>query len=78
MWLAPAEWQIVRFTLGVCALSTLLILPIGLALAWLLARPGVTAPIVSATNLEQLQDLVAATRLDLEPSSIAQLDQASA
>ena len=56
MWLAPAEWQIVRFTLGVCALSTLLILPIGLALAWLLARrswPGksfvetlVTLPLV--------------------------------
>ncbi len=45
MWLAPAEWQIVRFTLGVCALSTLLILPIGLAVAWFLARrswPGKT------------------------------------
>jgi molybdate transport system permease protein len=38
MWLAPAEWQIVRFTLGVCALSTLLILPVGLAIAWPLAR----------------------------------------
>lgn len=45
MWLSAAEWQIVRFTLGVCALSTLLILPIGLAVAWLLARkswPGKT------------------------------------
>lgn len=45
MWLAPAEWQIVRFTLGVCALSTLLIAPIGLAVAWFLARknwPGKT------------------------------------
>lgn len=38
MWLAPAEWQIVRFTLGVCALSTALILPVGLGVAWLLAR----------------------------------------
>lgn len=39
------EWQIVRFTLGACALSTLLILPFGLAIAWLLARrrwPGKT------------------------------------
>jgi molybdate transport system permease protein len=36
--MSPEEWQIVRFTLGVSALSTLLILPLGLALAWLLAR----------------------------------------
>jgi len=56
MWLTPAEWQIVRFTLGACTLSTLLILPIGLAIAWPLARyrwPGkllvetlVTLPLV--------------------------------
>lgn len=56
MWLTPAEWQIVRFTLAVCALSTLLILPFGLAVAWPLARyrwPGkllvetlVTLPLV--------------------------------
>ena len=32
------EWQVIWFTLGVCALSTLLITPFGLALAWLLAR----------------------------------------
>ena len=53
---APAEWQIARFTLAACALSTLLILPIGLATAWSLARyrwPGklfletvVTLPLV--------------------------------
>lgn len=36
--MSPEEWEIVRFTLGVSALSTLLILPPGLALAWLLAR----------------------------------------
>lgn len=36
--ISPAEWQIVRFTLGACALSTLLILPIGIAVAWPLAR----------------------------------------
>lgn len=36
--MSPEEWQIVRFTLGVSALSTVLILPPGLALAWLLAR----------------------------------------
>jgi molybdate transport system permease protein len=38
MWLAPDEWQATRFTLLACALSTALILPFGLAIAWLLAR----------------------------------------
>lgn len=32
------DWQLIRFTLGMAALSTLLLLPVGLALAWLLAR----------------------------------------
>ena len=32
------EWQFIRFTLAMAALSTVLILPVGLALAWLLAR----------------------------------------
>jgi len=39
------EWRVILFTLGVCALSTLLITPFGLGLAWLLARkrwPGKT------------------------------------
>lgn len=35
----PDEWQAVRFTLAACAASTLVILPFGLAVAWLLARP---------------------------------------
>ena len=34
----PEEWRVIIFTLSVCALSTLLIAPIGLALAWVLAR----------------------------------------
>ena len=38
MWLAPDEWQAVRFTLLACTLSTAIILPFGLAIAWLLAR----------------------------------------
>jgi molybdate transport system permease protein len=45
MWLAPDEWQAVRFTLLACSLSTIVILPFGLAIAWLLARrrwPGKT------------------------------------
>src|SRR6266478_2248094 len=38
MLLTPDEWRVVAFTLATCALSTLVILPFGLALAWLLAR----------------------------------------
>ncbi len=52
--------------------------PASVALAWLLARPGITAPIVSATSLEQLNDLTAATKLELDQASIAFLNEASA
>ena len=52
--------------------------PAAVALAWLLARPGLTAPIVSATSVEQLNELVAAPRLALDAASIEHLNQASA
>jgi len=52
--------------------------PAQVALAWLIARPSVTAPIASATNLDQLHDLIAATRLELDQAVIARLNQASA
>ena len=48
------------------------------SLAWLIARPGITAPIASATNLEQLRDLTAAPELQLDPSEIELLNRASA
>jgi aryl-alcohol dehydrogenase-like predicted oxidoreductase len=48
------------------------------ALAWLLTRPGVTAPIASATSVEQLNDLVAATKLELPPEVADALTAASA
>ena len=47
------------------------------ALAWQLTRPGITAPIASATSLAQLADLAAATRLQLDWADIASLNQAS-
>jgi aryl-alcohol dehydrogenase-like predicted oxidoreductase len=47
------------------------------AIAWLLAQPGITAPITSATSLPQLEDLFAATRLTLSPGHLKQLDAAS-
>jgi aryl-alcohol dehydrogenase-like predicted oxidoreductase len=52
--------------------------PAQVALAWLMARPSITAPIASATTVGQLEDLVAATRLKLDPDAIKELDQASA
>lgn len=52
--------------------------PAQVSLAWLMARPGVTAAIASATSLEQLMDLVKATALTLRAETISALDQASA
>jgi aryl-alcohol dehydrogenase-like predicted oxidoreductase len=51
--------------------------PAEVALAWLMARPGVTAPIASATSLEQLDELIGAVGLKLDRSSIEALDLAS-
>jgi aryl-alcohol dehydrogenase-like predicted oxidoreductase len=51
--------------------------PAQVALAWLMARPSITAPISSATSQEQLKDLVAAADLKLDPGAIERLDQAS-
>jgi len=52
--------------------------PAQVALAWLIARPGITAPIASATSVEQLRELLGATSLLLNDNDIAQLDLASA
>ena len=52
--------------------------PTRIALAWLMARPGITAPIASATTLAQLHDLTEATRIALAPAEIAALNAASA
>jgi aryl-alcohol dehydrogenase-like predicted oxidoreductase len=52
--------------------------PAQVALAWLIARPGLTAPIVSATSVEQLRELLGATGLQLDDGEIARLDVASA
>jgi aryl-alcohol dehydrogenase-like predicted oxidoreductase len=51
--------------------------PAEVALAWLMARPGITAPIASATSEEQLRSLVRATELQLSAESIELLNHAS-
>jgi aryl-alcohol dehydrogenase-like predicted oxidoreductase len=52
--------------------------PAQVALAWLMAKPAITAPIASATNLDQFKDLLAATRLQLTERAMAMLDEAGA
>jgi aryl-alcohol dehydrogenase-like predicted oxidoreductase len=46
-----------------------------IALAWLLDKPGVTAPIVGATKLEHLEDALAAEKLTLSESEISELEE---
>lgn len=47
------------------------------ALAWLMARPSITAPIVSATSIEQVRELAGAAELTLSDQEIEALNQAS-
>jgi len=47
------------------------------ALAWLMARPGITAPIASATSLPQLEEMIAAADLRLDAEDIERLNRAS-
>ena len=43
-------------------------------MAWLLGKPGVTAPVVGVSRIEQLDQLVAATELQLEPEDVTYLE----
>jgi aryl-alcohol dehydrogenase-like predicted oxidoreductase len=52
--------------------------PAQIALAWVAAQPGVTAPIASARTLEQLEELLPAMTLELNEAQLARLDEASA
>ncbi len=52
--------------------------PAQISLAWLMARPGITAPIASATSTKQLDELLAAATLKLDASAIEYLNKASA
>jgi len=50
--------------------------PAAVALAWLIARPSITAPIASATNVAQIEDFSAAAALRLSQDEIAKLNDA--
>jgi len=51
--------------------------PASIALAWVIARPGITAPIASATSIKQLNELTKATALNLKSDAIDLLNSAS-
>jgi aryl-alcohol dehydrogenase (NADP+) len=51
------------------------VMPIQVALSWIVNKPGVTAPIVSATKLEQLDQLVEGLSVTLTPEEIAAVEQ---
>ena len=52
--------------------------PARVAVAWVMSRPGLTAPIASATSRAQLGELIQAAQLTLDPETLALLDAASA
>jgi aryl-alcohol dehydrogenase (NADP+) len=51
------------------------VLPIQVALAWVLSKPGIAAPIVSATKIEQLDQLVAALPVTLTSEEVRALEE---
>jgi aryl-alcohol dehydrogenase-like predicted oxidoreductase len=53
-------------------------LPAQIALAWLIAKPIITAPIVSATSLRQLGEILKAPQIKLSREDVAALDAAGA
>lgn len=52
--------------------------PAQVALAWIMAKPAIAAPIASATRVEQLRELMGALRLELSGDDVVVLDRASA
>ena len=52
--------------------------PAQVALSWMVHRPGITAPIASATSVAQLKEIVGAIDLKLSEDAAAELDRASA
>ncbi|HET9372611.1 MAG TPA: aldo/keto reductase [Vicinamibacterales bacterium] len=68
----PADWEVVDAVELVAANRGVPMAEI--ALAWVLSRPGVTAPIVGATKLSHLETAIKATELRLRPDEVEQLE----
>ncbi len=68
----PGDWEIVEAVEEVARNRG--VSPAEVSLAWLLSRPGVTAPIIGATKLEHLDEAVRAVDLQLEPDEVERLE----
>jgi aryl-alcohol dehydrogenase-like predicted oxidoreductase len=68
----PGDWDVVEATKKVAAARN--VPPAQVALAWLLSRPAVTAPIIGATKPEHLEDAVRAVDLKLTPEELKALE----
>jgi aryl-alcohol dehydrogenase-like predicted oxidoreductase len=68
----PGDWDVVEATKKVAAARN--VPPAQVALAWLLSRPAVTAPIIGATKPEHLEDAVRAVDLKLTPEEVKALE----
>ena len=68
----PGDWEVVEAVKAVAAERG--DKPAQVALAWLLSRPAVAAPIVGATKLDHLADAVAAVDIELSAEEIALLE----
>jgi aryl-alcohol dehydrogenase (NADP+) len=73
MYYADADFRIVERLMEVA--GRLERKPAQVALAWLLGKPGVSAPIVGATKMEHLEDAVAAVDLKLSSEDVSQLEE---
>ena len=69
----PSDWEVVEAVKAVA--SERREPPARVALAWLLSKPGVSAPIVGATKLKHLEDAVAATEIELSEAEVARLEE---
>jgi len=74
MYYAEADFRVVERVVEVA--NRLGCKPAQVALAWLLGKPGVSAPIVGATNMQHLEDAAAAVELKLSPEDIVLLEEA--
>lgn len=68
----PSDWDVVEAVKSVAAERGEP--PARIALAWLLSKPAVTAPIVGATKLKQLDDAIAAAEIELSADEVAILE----
>jgi len=69
----PTDFDVVEAVVEVAAARG--VPPAQVALAWLLSKPGVTAPIVGATKKKHLKDALAAEELTLSADEVAQLEK---